>query len=62
MILPGATLGILGGGQLGQMFTLAARRMGYGVWVLDPDPNCPAAVVADRHLCAAYEDTTALQQ
>ena len=62
MILPGATLGILGGGQLGQMFTLAARRMGYGVWVLDPDPCCPAAVVADRHLCAAYEDTAALQE
>jgi len=60
MILPGATLGILGGGQLGQMFTLAARRMGYGVWVLDPDPDCPAAAVADRHLCAPYDDFSAL--
>lgn len=60
MILPGATLGILGGGQLGQMFTLAARRMGYGVWVLDPDPDCPAAAVADRHLCARYDDFSAL--
>ncbi|MBU2842773.1 5-(carboxyamino)imidazole ribonucleotide synthase [Acidithiobacillus thiooxidans] len=61
MILPGATLGILGGGQLGQMFTLAARRMGYGVWVLDPDPDCPAAAVADRHLCARYDDFSALE-
>ncbi|MBU2737351.1 5-(carboxyamino)imidazole ribonucleotide synthase [Acidithiobacillus concretivorus] len=60
MILPGATLGILGGGQLGQMFTLAARRMGYAVWVLDPDPDCPAAAVADHHLCAAYDDFSAL--
>lgn len=61
MILPGATLGILGGGQLGQMFILAARRMGYPVWVLDPDPDCPAAGVADQHLCAAYDDPAALQ-
>lgn len=61
MILPGATLGILGGGQLGQMFVLAARRMGYPVWVLDPDPDCPAAAVADQHLCAAYDDPAALQ-
>ena len=62
MILPGATLGMLGGGQLGQMFTLAARRMGYAVWVLDPDPDCPAAAVADRHLCAPYEDSASLQE
>ncbi len=60
MILPGATLGILGGGQLGQMFAVAARRMGYGVWVLDPDPDCPAAAVADQHVCAAYDDFSAL--
>nr|WP_226818659.1 5-(carboxyamino)imidazole ribonucleotide synthase [Acidithiobacillus montserratensis] len=59
--MPGATLGILGGGQLGQMFVLAARRMGYPVWVLDPDPDCPAAAVADQHLCAAYDDPAALQ-
>ena len=62
MILPGATLGVLGGGQLGQMFALAARRVGYGVWVLDPDPDCPAAAVADRHLCAAYDDIHALRE
>ena len=44
MILPGATVGVLGGGQLGRMFVLRARSMGYRVVVLDPDPNSPAAV------------------
>ena len=45
-ILPGATIGFLGGGQLARMSALAARSMGYNVHVLDPDPDCPAAVVA----------------
>lgn len=62
MILPGATLGVLGGGQLGQMFSLAALRLGYGVLVLDPDPHCPAAAVASRHLCADYDDPAALAE
>ena len=39
MILPPATLGMLGGGQLGRFFVAAAHEMGYKVWVLDPDPN-----------------------
>lgn len=60
MILPGATLGLLGGGQLGRMFTLAAQSMGYRVLVLDPDPECPAAQVADGHLHASYDDRQAL--
>jgi len=60
MLLPGATLGVLGGGQLGRMFTLAARVMGYKVVVLDPDPESPAGQVADIHLKAAYTDATAL--
>jgi len=60
MILPGATLGMLGGGQLGRMFTVAARTMGYRVVVLDPDPLSPAAQLADRHLLAPYDDRTAL--
>ena len=46
MILPGATLGMLGGGQLGRMFTIAARTMGYHVIVLDPDPESPAGTLA----------------
>ncbi|MDQ7015564.1 MAG: 5-(carboxyamino)imidazole ribonucleotide synthase [Gammaproteobacteria bacterium] len=62
MILPGATLGMLGGGQLGRMFVVAARTMGYHVIVLDPDPNSPAGQIADEHLHAAYSDEWALQQ
>lgn len=61
-ILPGATLGMLGGGQLGRMFTTAAQTMGYKVVVLDPDPNSPAGVIADQHICAKYDDETALAQ
>ena len=60
MILPPATLGMLGGGQLGRFFVAAAHEMGYKVWVLDPDPNSPAGLIADRHLAAAYEDFAAL--
>ena len=62
MILPGAMLGMLGGGQLGRMFTIAARTMGYRVMVLDPDPLSPAGQFADVHLCADYQDAQALTQ
>lgn len=62
MILPPATLGMLGGGQLGRFFVAAAHEMGYKVWVLDPDANSPAGLIADRHLCAAYEDYAALDE
>ena len=62
MILPGATLGILGGGQLGRMFVMAARSMGYAVVVLDPDAHCPAAQWADQHIQANYDDTDALDR
>ncbi len=58
-ILPGATIGILGGGQLGRMAALAARGMGYGVAVLDPDPACAAGAVADRVITAAFDDAAA---
>ena len=54
-IPPGATIGILGGGQLGRMLGFAARAMGYRVAVLDPDPDCPAAAIADRVVPAAYD-------
>jgi 5-(carboxyamino)imidazole ribonucleotide synthase len=60
MILPPATLGMLGGGQLGRFFVSAAHEMGYKVWVLDPDPHSPAGLIADRHLVAAYDDYVAL--
>jgi 5-(carboxyamino)imidazole ribonucleotide synthase len=62
MILPPAALGLLGGGQLGRMFTVAARTMGYRVVVLDPDPWSPAGAMADRHLCAPYLDAVALAE
>jgi 5-(carboxyamino)imidazole ribonucleotide synthase len=61
MILPNATLGVLGGGQLGRMFTLAAFSMGYRVVVLDPDPHSPAGLIADQHIKADYRDHAALQ-
>mgnify|MGYP003664683568 FL=1 len=62
MILPGATLGMLGGGQLGRMFTTAAQTMGYKVIVLDPDKNSPAGIIADQHICSAYTDEAALTE
>jgi 5-(carboxyamino)imidazole ribonucleotide synthase len=60
VILPGATVGVLGGGQLGRMFTLQALTMGYRVVVLDPDPNSPAGAVASQHIRAPYDDERAL--
>ena len=58
-IVPGSTIGILGGGQLGRMTAMAARSMGFSVHVLDPDPDCPAKSVADRCVTAAFDDATA---
>lgn len=58
-ILPGATIGILGGGQLGRMTTLAARALGYNVHALDPDPDCPARAVVDRLVTAPFDDPEA---
>ncbi|HEV8488223.1 MAG TPA: 5-(carboxyamino)imidazole ribonucleotide synthase [Candidatus Limnocylindrales bacterium] len=58
-ILPPATIGMLGGGQLGRMLGIAARQLGYRFAVLDPDPACPAAAVADRVVQGAYDDTEA---
>ena len=55
-IAPPATIGILGGGQLGRMLALAAREMGYRVAVMDPDPECPTASIADQHVIAGYDD------
>jgi 5-(carboxyamino)imidazole ribonucleotide synthase len=60
-ITPPATLGILGGGQLGRYFVMAAHTMGYRTIVLEPDPNAPAGRVADEHLVAGYDDHGALQ-
>lgn len=57
---PGATLGILGGGQLGRMLAMAAARLGFHVHVYDPDPGCPAAEVAQMATHAPYDDEMAL--
>ena len=62
MIFPPATLGMLGGGQLGRFFVTAAHELGYQVWVLDPDKNSPAGRIAERHFCAAYDDYAALDE
>jgi len=59
---PGATLGVLGGGQLGRMFAHAATRTGYRVVVLDPAKTGPAAEVASEHLCYAYDDAEGLER
>lgn len=61
-IPPGATIGILGGGQLGRMTALAARSMGYRIHVLDPDPDCAAKPVADRCLTARFDDEDAARE
>ena len=58
-VLPGATIGIFGGGQLGRMMTLAARVLGYHVIILDPDPSCAAGAVADRVIQAKLDDVAA---
>ena len=61
-ILPGATLGVMGGGQLGRMFVHAAQRLGYFTAVLDADANSPAGRVSHHHIQAAYDDAEGLAQ
>jgi len=61
-IVPPATLGILGGGQLGRYAVMAAASMGYRTMVLDPDPSAPAGLLAHEHLVAAYDDPDALRR
>jgi 5-(carboxyamino)imidazole ribonucleotide synthase len=62
VILPGATLGLIGGGQLGRMFTMAARNLDYRVTVLDPDPLSPAAEFATGHLNTAYTHPISIEE
>jgi 5-(carboxyamino)imidazole ribonucleotide synthase len=59
-ILPGSTIGVLGSGQLGRMFTMAARRLGYRVHVLSPDTGTPTGQVADVEIVAPYDDLEAI--
>jgi 5-(carboxyamino)imidazole ribonucleotide synthase len=60
VLLPGATLGVMGGGQLGRMFVHAAQAMGYFTAVLDPDENSPAGRVSHHHVRADYLDEIGL--
>lgn len=62
VILPGQTIGIIGGGQLGRMMALSARASGFKIAVLDPTPNCPCGQVADIEIAAQYNDLNALQK
>ncbi|MEO7993498.1 MAG: 5-(carboxyamino)imidazole ribonucleotide synthase [bacterium] len=61
VILPGATIGVLGSGQLGRIFTLAAREMGYRVETFSPDSDTPTGQVADREVQASYDDLDAVR-
>jgi len=61
-ILPPAMLGMLGGGQLGRFFVIAAHEMGFKVTVLDPDKHSPAGKIADVHMCATFDDADALKK
>jgi len=60
-IRPGATVGVLGGGQLGRMFAMAARRLGYRVHTLSPDTDTPAGQIADVEISAPYDDLEAIR-
>ncbi|MGM9932976.1 5-(carboxyamino)imidazole ribonucleotide synthase [Pradoshia sp.] len=62
VILPGQTIGIIGGGQLGRMMALAAKQSGFKIAVLDPTPNSPCGQVADVEITAAFHDADALEQ
>ncbi|MEL6507201.1 MAG: 5-(carboxyamino)imidazole ribonucleotide synthase, partial [Pseudomonadota bacterium] len=57
---PNDRIGILGGGQLGRMLAMAATRLGLRPVILCPDENCPAAITADQHIIADYEDEAGL--
>jgi len=62
MIVPGQTIGIFGGGQLGRMSAIAARQMGYGVAIYEPAPSSPAGAVADLEINARYDDLEAVDR
>src|SRR5919112_5149480 len=61
-ILPGSAVGVLGSGQLGRMFAIAARQMGYRVHTFSPDVDTPTGQVADMEVTAAYEDLDAVRK
>lgn len=62
ILQPPAQIGIIGGGQLGRMLTMAAKRMGYHVTILDPTPASPAGQVADNQIIASFSDQNAIRR
>jgi 5-(carboxyamino)imidazole ribonucleotide synthase len=62
VVPPGSTVGVLGGGQLGRMFAMAARRLGYRVHTLAPDHDTPTGQIADVEINASYDDIDAVRQ
>ena len=62
IFLPGCTIGVMGGGQLGRMFAIAARRMGYRVHTFSPDEDTPTGQLADLEIAAAYDDEPAVRE
>ena len=61
VFLPGSTIGVMGGGQLGRMFAIAARRMGYRIHTFSPEEDSPTGQLADREVAASYEDESAVR-
>ena len=61
-ILPGAAIGVLGSGQLGRMFAIEARKMGYRVHTFSPESDTPTGQVADYETCAEYEDLSEVEK
>jgi 5-(carboxyamino)imidazole ribonucleotide synthase len=61
VFLPGSTIGVMGGGQLGRMFAIAARRLGYRVHTFSPDEDTPTGQLADREVAASYDDEAAVR-
>src|SRR5438093_6830744 len=62
VFLPGSTVGVMGGGQLGRMFAIAARRMGYRVHTFSPDEDTPTGQLADKEVAASYADEAAVRE
>ncbi|SFE61441.1 5-(carboxyamino)imidazole ribonucleotide synthase [Bacillus sp. OV194] len=62
IILPGQTIGILGGGQLGRMMAISAREMGYGIVVLDPGEKSPCGQISDEQIVSSYDDAAGIEE
>ena len=61
-ILPGQTIGIIGGGQLGRMLAMSAKEMGYKIAILDPSPDCCARIFSDKFIEANFDDYNKIEE